>query len=219
MSRLGFKLVLLADCCRDWGPAFMPAGIWQPAYLVQLDGPASVYVKNSDFDLYRKGQLNNLPPDQTADWIFNASVDVVGSVPRGSQMRYTIADSDSHRKVSSGNFGNIENGGDVITGIATLKASDYELWWPNGLGPQRLYNMEVEVVSGGRTIASVNKRMGFRTIVLNMEPISDLQLSQGITNGSNCKTTSLLLEVANRSSPLRDQRPHFLRQRSQLCAS
>ncbi|KAJ5618756.1 glycoside hydrolase family 2 protein [Penicillium lagena] len=162
----------------DWGPAFMPAGIWQPAYLIQLDGPDSVYVKNSDFDLYRKGQLNNLPPDQTADWIFNASIDVVGSVPRGSQMRYTIVDSDSHRRVSNGRFGQLENGGDVITGIAALKESDYELWWPNGLGPQKLYNMEVEVVFGGRTIASVNKRMGFRTIVLNMEPISDLQLSQ-----------------------------------------
>src|SRR4051812_33520966 len=47
----------------DWGPAFAPAGIWQPAYVIQL--PASgVYIRNSLLDIYRKGQLNNLPPDQ-----------------------------------------------------------------------------------------------------------------------------------------------------------
>jgi beta-mannosidase len=162
-------------------------GIWQPAYLIQLGGPDSVYVKNSAFDLYRKGQLNNLPPDQTADWIFNASVDVVGTIPDGAQMKYTIVDSDSHHQVSSGSFSDITNGGDVITGCTTLDASKYELWWPSGLGAQKLYNMSVEVISKGKTIASVNKRMGFRTIVLNMEPISDIELSQGIINGSNCK--------------------------------
>ncbi|KAL6809887.1 glycoside hydrolase family 2 protein [Trichoderma camerunense] len=169
----------------DWGPAFVPVGIWQPAYLVQLAGPSAVYVKNSAFDLYRKGQLNNLPPYQTADWIFNASIDTVGTIPEGAQMRYTIIDLDSHDEVSCGNFSNVSNGGDVVTGITTLDASKYELWWPNGLGPQKLYNMSVEVTFEGKTIASVNKRMGFRTIVLNMEPISDLELSQGIINGSN----------------------------------
>ncbi|KAL7949241.1 glycoside hydrolase family 2 protein [Trichoderma barbatum] len=169
----------------DWGPAFVPVGIWQPAYLVQLDGSSSVYVKNSAFDLYRKGQLNNLPPDQTSDWIFNASVDVVGTIPEGAQMRYTILDSDSHDQVSSGDFGNVTNGGDVVTGVATLDASKYELWWPNGLGAQKLYNMSVDVISDGKAIASVNKRMGFRTIVLSMEPISDLDLSRSIINGSN----------------------------------
>ncbi|KAL6851836.1 glycoside hydrolase family 2 protein [Trichoderma novae-zelandiae] len=169
----------------DWGPAFVPVGIWQPAYLVQLDGPGSIYVKNSAFDLYREGQLNNLPPDQTANWIFNASIDVVGNIPDGAQLRYTIVDSVSLEEISSGSLGDVENGGDVVTGIATLDPSQYELWWPNGLGAQKLYNVTVDIISNDETIASVNKRMGFRTIVLNMEPISELELSQGIINGSN----------------------------------
>ena len=54
----------------DWGPAFAPAGIWQPAYVVQLSMPANassdVCVRNSDFDISRMGQLNNLPPNQSA---------------------------------------------------------------------------------------------------------------------------------------------------------
>ena len=157
---------------------------------MQLDGPGSVYVKNADFDMYRKGQLNNLPPDQTANWVFNASVDVVGTIPHGAEMKYTVFDPEAGHQISSGSMSDVKNGGDVVTGIATLDASDYELWWPNGLGAQKLYNVIVDIVQGGKTIASVDKRMGFRTIVLNMEPISDLQISQGITNGSNCKSSS-----------------------------
>lgn len=132
-------------------------------------------------------QLNNLPPDQGANWVFNASVDVVGTVPEGATMKYTISDPDSGDEVvSSGQLSDIDNGGDVITGITTLDKADYDLWWPNGLGPQKLYNVHVEVVRKGKTIASVDKRMGFRTIVVNMEPITEEQLAQGIIDGSNC---------------------------------
>lgn len=134
-----------------------------------------------------------MPPDQSTDWIFNASVDVVGNIPLEAYLRYSIVDLDTKKQVSNGSFSNIVNGGDVITGIATLNASEYELWWPNGLGAQKLYNMTVEIISKRKTIASVSKRMGFRTIVLNMEPISDLELSQGIINGSNCKSLSTTL--------------------------
>lgn len=137
--------------------------------------------------------MNNLPPDQTADWVFNASVDVVGNIPAEAYLRYSIVDLDTQKQVSSGNLSNIENGGDVITGIATLDASEYELWWPNGLGAQKLYNLSVEIISKQKPIAAVTKRMGFRTIVLNMEPISDLQLSQGIINGSNCESPAAVI--------------------------
>ncbi len=42
----------------------------------------------------------------------------------------------------------MNNTGDVITGLTTLKASDYTLWWPAGMGAQNLYNVTVDVVSG-----------------------------------------------------------------------
>ena len=103
-------------------------------------------------------------------------------------MTVKIFDSDSNNVIGSENLSAIENGQDVITGTTTLDASKFELWWPSGMGSQKLYNVTVDLLTtDDKTIASVNKRMGFRTIVLNMEPISDEDLAKGITNGSNCR--------------------------------
>jgi beta-mannosidase len=75
----------------DWGPAFAPAGIWQPAYVVQL--PASgIFIKNSLLDIHRKGQLNNLPPDQSQPWIVDVSLDVLGTVPATAILGIEILD-------------------------------------------------------------------------------------------------------------------------------
>lgn len=168
----------------DWGPAFAPAGPWQPAYVVQLAQDGAVYVRNADFDLYRQGQLNNLPPDQTKPWILNASIDVLGTVPNGATLKYTITDSASNSTTGTGFLSNVTASNGTITGTAVLDPSKYQLWWPNGMGAQNLYNIKVDVVHGS-TIASVTKRMGFRTIILNEGVITQQQLDQGIAPGNN----------------------------------
>jgi beta-mannosidase len=175
----------------DWGPAFAPAGPWQPAWVVQLkEQNHDVFAKNADFDIYREGQLNNLPPDQTANWVLNASIDVIGEIPDGVFLRYSILDLAENKTVSSGSLGNVTNGRDVVSGTALLDAADYELWWPSGLGPQKLYNITIDVATGAegssKLVASTTRRMGFRTIVLNMGEITDRQLDEGIAPGNNC---------------------------------
>ncbi|KAB5545732.1 glycoside hydrolase family 2 protein [Coniochaeta sp. 2T2.1] len=169
----------------DWGPGFAPSGIWQKAWIVQLE-PGEVYVRNSIFDIYREGQLNNLPPDQTANWVLNASIDVINAVPEGATLRYTIRNITTGREVGFGLLTNVTNSGDVITGTAVLDKSSYELWWPAGLGQQTLYNITVEVISSdNKTLASVAKRTGFRTIVLNLGEVTDVQMAKGIAPGNN----------------------------------
>ena len=152
----------------DWGPAFAPAGVWQPAYIIQFSGSnaSDVYIKNSDFDIHRMGQLNNMPPNQGMPWVLNASLDVLGTLPKGTALNYAIASSFTNRKISSGQLSNITTGTNTISGVAILDPSSYELWWPRGLGPQNLYNITISIVDGSnKTLCSINKRTGFRTIV------------------------------------------------------
>ena len=154
----------------DWGPAFAPAGIWQPAYIIQLssvsNASSEVYIRNSDFDVHRMGQLNNLPPDQGMPWVLNASLNILGTLPNGAILNYVIASSSTNQTISSGSLTNITTGTDTVHGVVVLDPSSYELWWPRGLGPQNLYNVTISIVDGSnKTLASVNKRTGFRTIV------------------------------------------------------
>jgi beta-mannosidase len=167
----------------DWGPAFAPAGIWQPAYVVQLPY-SGIYVRNTLLDIYRQGQLNNLPPDQSASWIVNASLDVLGTVPSTAAMKIEIMDIEN-TTVASGFLENVVVSDSTITGSVTVDGEACQLWWPNGLGPQNLYNFKITVTDGEQILASVTKRSGFRTIVLNMTPISSEQLAQGIAPGNN----------------------------------
>ncbi|KAL0265108.1 hypothetical protein SLS55_001067 [Diplodia seriata] len=168
----------------DWGPAFAPAGPWQPAFVVEL-GPDDIHVRNTLVDIYRLGQLNNLPPDQSQPWVLNASVDVLGQIPSGAALRFILRDVEN-TTVTSGVLQNVTIGDDVITGSTLIASDTVELWWPSGLGAQTLYDLEITVSSATNTsLATVHKRTGFRTIVLNESPISDEQLAKGIAPGNN----------------------------------
>jgi beta-mannosidase len=45
-----------------------------------------------------------------------------------------------------------------------------ELWWPNGLGGQPLYRVEIELTEGGQTLDRRDYHLGLRTLELRREP-------------------------------------------------
>ncbi|TLD37054.1 glycoside hydrolase family protein [Venturia nashicola] len=169
----------------DWGPAFVPVGPWLPAYVVQM-GPSDVYIRNSLVDIYRKGQLPLTPPDQTQPWILNTSLDVFGPLSPGASIHFDLSDS-KNSTIASGRMGSITTGEGVVTGFTTIPADAVELWWPTGLGPQTLYTLKLSVLQndGVYPITTTTKRVGFRTIVLNEEPIRLDQLAKGVAPGNN----------------------------------
>ena len=168
----------------DWGPAFAPAGPWQPAYVVQLN-KNEVHVRNSIVDIYRKGQLNNLPPDQSQPWMVNASLDYFGQMPEGATLSYVLKDI-NNKTVSSGSLDSVNTTDATVTGMTTIPDGKVDLWWPSQLGPQTLYYMTIRLKSSSNIkLGSITKRVGFRTIVLNENPISDDQLALGIAPGNN----------------------------------
>jgi beta-mannosidase len=167
----------------DWGPAFAPAGFWLPAYVIQLP-PSGIFVRNTLLDIYRKGQQNNLSPNQSAPWIVNASLDVLGMIASSATLELEIMDM-SNATIASGTLENLSVSGSTITGSIAVDGKACQLWWPNGLGPQNLYYFKISVIGKGQTLALVTKRSGFRTIVLNMEPVSSAHLALGIAPGNN----------------------------------
>nr|O74168.1 RecName: Full=Beta-mannosidase A; AltName: Full=Mannanase A; Short=Mannase A; Flags: Precursor [Aspergillus aculeatus]BAA29029.1 beta-mannosidase [Aspergillus aculeatus] len=170
----------------DWGPAFAPAGPWKPGYVVQLKQAAPVYVRNTDLDIYRLGQINYLPPDQTQPWVVNASLDYLGSLPENPSMAIEVKDLQSGEILASRPLTNITVTEGSVTGVTVLEGVDPKLWWPQGLGDQNLYNVTISVTDGGnQSVAEVTKRTGFRTIFLNQRNITDAQLAQGIAPGAN----------------------------------
>lgn len=166
------------------GPAYAPAGPWQPAYVVQLD-EAQVYPRNVLVDIYKQGQRNNFIPDQNQPWVMNVSIDVLGSLPSGASLSYTLKDI-SNSTIASGNLENTNRTESVISAASTLANDLVELWWPVGMGPQTLYYLDIDVVSASnQTITSITRRVGFRTIVLNELPVTEEQISLGVAPGNN----------------------------------
>ena len=170
----------------DWGPAFSPAGPWRDAYLIQFEHNESVYVLNTDLDIFRKGQINHLSPDQSQPWVVNASIDFLGSLPKQPSMTIEIKEAKSGKILTSRPLEHISTSGQTITGMITIDSDAPKLWWPNGLGKQNLYDATVTIEGSQQMeLASVSKRTGFRTIFLNRSNITEEQLAQNIAPGAN----------------------------------
>ncbi|OJJ45346.1 hypothetical protein ASPZODRAFT_153009 [Penicilliopsis zonata CBS 506.65] len=170
----------------DWGPAFAPAGPWQPAYIVQLENEQAIYITNTDLDTYRKGQINHLPPDQSQPWVVNASIDFIGEVPSDALMSVLVSDAKTGEILITGDMFDVTISDGSITGHTVIGAHVPKLWWPNGLGDQNLYNFAISIsTKESQTLASITKRTGFRTIFLNRLNITEDQIALGIAPGAN----------------------------------
>ncbi|KAI9666900.1 MAG: hypothetical protein M1831_001405 [Alyxoria varia] len=167
----------------DWGPAFAPAGPWLPAYCIQLEH-STVYVRNVLIDVYRHGQRNNRIPDQEKPWVVNASIDYIGELPESSSLGYVLKNS-SNIIIHKGELQNVNATLGSITGDVEIPDGSVNLWWPTGLGPQSLYHITIDIVSDDVRLGSTQRRIGFRTTVLNQDEVTGEQIDKGIAPGTN----------------------------------
>lgn len=129
----------------DWGPTLVTAGLWQPVRLESWSG----------------ARLGSVRPEITldgADGCVCLAVDLDRTAARPMRLRARIAGVSAEIAVPP-------DQGSVSLDLAVPSP---ELWWPHGLGGQRLYDLEVELLDEhGEPSDSWNRQIGFRSLRLD----------------------------------------------------
>ncbi len=138
----------------DWGPALPASGIWKPVYLQTYDACIA--------DVWPRVRLaEDLDSAELA-----LEVEIEAAAGFGGEIEAVL----------SGHGQEISVRGEVKAPAGTslhklsINVEKPELWWPNGLGDQPLYDLEVRLTAGGKEVDSSRRRVGFRRIELAREP-------------------------------------------------
>ena len=134
----------------DWGPRFVTSGIWRPIYLYAW---STATISNLQIE---QRSLDEQNASLVAHLDFEVARPFVGEVEvviDGISVKKTTVDLD-HGNQKGNIYLSIENP---------------ELWWPNGLGSQKLYDIEVILNSENLLISSETRKIGLKTIELIQE--------------------------------------------------
>lgn len=129
----------------DWGPKLVTCGMWKPVYFECWND-----FKVSDCQIFQQSLSDSL-----------AMIDVVLAIESDSTRNSDVAYCINGVEVRKDNV-ELQKGVNHIS--TSLKINAPQLWWPNGLGEQTLY--DVTAIVGDNPKATVNKRIGLREIRL-----------------------------------------------------
>ncbi|KIL57301.1 glycoside hydrolase family 2 protein [Amanita muscaria Koide BX008] len=196
----------------DWGPAFVPSGVYKPAYFVTLKAPSSatnssgssvtysepvgprlagpLFIEETSIDIYKEGQSLSIPPNEQADWLVNVTLALRSGVSSAAPtliLSIPELDLKSERFV----FPTLEHSRDIqwISIIWRIPDSIPERWYPHNLGKPQLYDLHLELgLDSADTqpapLENLKIRTGFRTIQLVQTPYSQQDVEErGITPG------------------------------------
>jgi len=140
----------------DWGPACLTCGIWRP---IRLRGFSTARI--SDFHVTQTHSRNRVVL-HTDIAVERLRCDGKPAPLRGS-CRVTVFDENDETVA--------EEICPVVRGKADceLGISNPQLWWPNGMGDQPLYRVEVELLDGENVLDETERRIGLRTLELICE--------------------------------------------------
>ena len=134
----------------DWGPRLVTSGIWKPIILRSWNNHKieTVFIKQNSI-----GEKANM----------TAIMDVAVTSKSKKALVEIIVNGKSIHKTKVA----LSNGKNNVQIPFTIE--NPKLWWPNGMGNQVLYNVEVKLTSNFHTDSKSHK-IGLRTIELIREP-------------------------------------------------
>jgi beta-mannosidase len=149
----------------DWGPVLVTAGIWRPIGLVGFDTArlADVHVRQDH------GQRGTVGLDVAVTTEVLDPAAPLEAVVRVAYKGGTIA----------GERVALKDG----AGRARLTIKNPQLWWPNGMGEQPLYEVTVELLSQRRPLDHASRRIGLRTLRLDRRADKWGESFQFVVNG------------------------------------
>ncbi len=134
----------------DWGPRFVTSGIWRPVTLHAWNN-----ISFNDFQVYQDHLDTTL-----------ARLNLTATVESQIKTQYTaeiwIEDIKFYETTVK-----INRGENLLQLPVEIK--DPDLWWPNGLGKQTLYRVELKIKNGDELCSSAKKRIGLRNLEMVQE--------------------------------------------------
>ncbi|KAI8816810.1 mannosidase, beta A, lysosomal-like protein [Fimicolochytrium jonesii] len=139
----------------DWGPCFLPCGIWKSAKLVYLDQTA-LWITDAAVDIFPAGKDFGIKVKVDYRTALSGSTIVVDVHVDGLENLERVAETQD---------------ADTVELHYKVPASAVTLWWPAGYGAQKLYDLRISLKSSnGNTEDEVHKKIGFRTVELVQQP-------------------------------------------------
>ncbi len=136
----------------DWGPMLTTSGIWRDIELVGFST-----ARLSDIHI-RQGHDTAGHVDLAAD----ISVEKTNESVLSAEVVVTL-----RREVIATQT--VEMSSDEV--VSALVIEEPQLWWPNGMGDQPLYDVEVTLSNAdGDVLDTWTRRIGLRTLVLERKP-------------------------------------------------
>ncbi|SDB85908.1 beta-mannosidase [Sanguibacter gelidistatuariae] len=133
----------------DWGPTLVTAGIWK---MVRLE----------TWTTARLGGVRPFVRIDGADGVVEVHVEVERAPGTGGQLvlDVEVAGVRATATLAPG----------ATQAVVEVRVPDVDVWWPLGYGDQPLYNLTVGLGSGDAELDVWTRRIGFRTVELQVEP-------------------------------------------------
>ena len=152
------QLFSIAQCMYgwDWGPHCVPIGLWQPVKLIAT-GPLRInhpYIRSE------------IIADTEAGCSIQFDVSNLTSQPKEAVLFGTVLEKDSKKEISTFQQ-NISLESNVKKTIElNLKIKNPKLWWPNGMGKQNLYLLNISVEEDSKLSDNLTAQFGIRELKL-----------------------------------------------------
>ncbi len=131
----------------DWGPRLVSSGIWQPVLLKAWD------VAEFNYLHVVQKSLN----DKKAEIVLNTKITAV------KDAKLSISVQLDNQIVASQSV-SLKKGENNLSLPVTIV--NPELWWTNGLGEQKLYNIKLQIKDNFNIISDIEENIGLRTLKL-----------------------------------------------------